>query len=197
MSYDLTDTIRVFERHDWHARPWRAFALQDLPREGFIHHGAELNASDIDDLNEQAAAMRAIQNQHMDTDQLAHGGASDIAYHYVVFQPFHAGVHARIFEGRPVHHVPAAQLNHNTGTLAICVYGDFEHHDTLKDNTRWAIECLLTRKPQKTGAGHVVTLGGHRDVVDTACPGDTLYAAIPTIARGAHLRLFREPALSR
>jgi len=191
MSYQLTDTIRVYERHDWHARPWKDFALQGLPREAFIHHGAELNASDIDDLNEQAAAMRETQNFHMDTR-----GWSDIAYHYVVFQPFHAGVHARIFEGRPVHHIPAAQLNHNTGTLAICVYGDFEHHDTLKDNTRWSIECLLARKPQLTGAGDVVMLGGHRDVVQTDCPGDTLYAAIPKIARGAHLELFAHHAVA-
>lgn len=185
MTYQLTDTIQVFERHDWHARNWKQFTLQDLPREAFIHHGAELDARDTDTIGEQVQAMQQTQNFHMDTR-----GWSDIAYHYVVFQPEHPGVHARVFEGRPVHHIPAAQLNHNTGTLAICVYGNFEHHDALKPNTRWAIECLLARKPQLTGAGNVRTLGGHRDVVQTDCPGDTLYAAIPKIANGAHLELF-------
>jgi hypothetical protein len=117
-------------------------------------------------------------------------GWSDISYHYVIFQPFN-DVPARVFEGRKVRYVPAAQAGHNTGTLAVCVFGNFDHEDSVKRNTRYAIEMLLTRKPSRTGAGDVKTLGGHRDVVGTECPGDTLYAQIPRICDAINMRRYR------
>lgn len=189
MSYRLTDTVTVYERHDWGARPWRDFTVQALPGEAFIHHGAEHDAERIDTLAEQAQAMRDTQNFHMGPER----GWSDIAYHYIVFQPMGDVKFARVFEGRPVHHVPAAQLGHNTGTLAICVYGNFEHEDSVKPNTRHAIDVLLTGRPDLTGCGAVKTLGGHRDAPgqSTECPGDTLYAQLDVIARGAHLERMR------
>lgn len=187
MSYKLTDTITVYERDDWGARPWRDFTPQSWPSEVFIHHGAESNAEQMTSLAKQVQAMRATQNFHMGPQR----GWSDIAYHYVVFQPYGNVRHARVFEGRPVRHVPAAQLGHNTGTLAICVYGNFDGDDQVKANTRYAIDVLLTRKPSLTGCGAVETLGGHRDVTQTTCPGNALYAQLGTIADGAHLRRYR------
>lgn len=181
----LTDTVTLFERHDWKARPWRRFNGQRLNGEAFIHHGAEHDSERLDHFEEQALAMRAVQNQHMDAGI---GGvlASDIAYHFMIFQPHGDIPYARIFEGRPVSHVPAAQLNHNAGTIAICVYGNFDHEDSLHRNTRFCIEVLCAHYPA------LKTLGGHRDVVNTECPGDTLYKAIPLIARAANLARYRK-----
>ena len=185
MSYELTDSITVFERRDWGARSPRAMTTQSPPKEAFLHHTTDHNAESINNLEEQKAAMRAVQAFHMDVR-----GWSDIAYAYIVFQPYDPVEHARIFEGRLTKYVPAAQLGHNTGTLPICVFGNFDHEDSVKKNTRYAIEMLLTKRPEKTGAGSVKTLGGHRDVVGTECPGDTLYAQLDRICDAANVRRY-------
>jgi hypothetical protein len=188
--YELTDNIKVFERHDWNARPWRNFTFQNLPTEAFIHHGAEGGAERVDTFAEQVQAMQETQAFHMNTRDPLHGW-SDIAYHYVIFQSYHKGVHARIFEGRPVHHVPAAQLMHNTGTFAVCIYGNFQNDDEFKDNTRWALDLLLSRDAGQTGNGALKTVGGHRDVVQTSCPGDTIYRQLDAVANASGLKRYK------
>jgi hypothetical protein len=77
--------------------------------------------------------------------------------------------------------IPAAQLNHNTHTLAIVVIGH-GGKDPLKADTRRAIVEILHRYPV------LQAFGGHRDVVATECPGDRFYARIPELARTAGLR---------
>lgn len=176
----LTPTIVMYERRDWQARQWRDFTTQAAPTQGFIHHSTDRLAEHADTLAEQKAVARAIQRYHMDTN-----GWSDGGYHALVFQPYGTRKYARIFEMRPISHLPAAQLGHNPRTFAVCVVGNFDHDDAVKDNTRYAIEQLLRTVPT------LRTLGGHRDVYPTECPGDTLYAQIPTIARAAGLRVYR------
>lgn len=184
--YKLTDNIHVFEREDWGAADGLTMARQALPTEAFLHHGAESDAEQVDHFEEQCQKMRATQNYHMEIR-----GWSDIAYHYVVFQPYGNIPYTRIFEGRYVKWVPAAQEGHNSGTAAICVYGNFTNDDFVKANTRHAIRKLLTELPSMTGLGKVRTLGGHRDVVQTECPGDTLYAQIDRIISGTDIKRYK------
>lgn len=179
MTIRLTPNITIYERRDWGARPWAGFTAQESPLEAFIHHSTDHLAEYADTLAEQKAICRAIQRYHMDTH-----GWTDVGYHAYVFQPYGHRKYARIFQGRPASHLPAAQLGHNTRTLALCVVGNFDHDDSVKDNTRYAIEQYLNT------FAHLRAVGGHRDVTPTDCPGDTLYAAIPTIARAAHLDLY-------
>jgi hypothetical protein len=138
----------------------------------------------MDTFEEQCAAMRAIQRFHMDTR-----GWDDIGYNYVAFQPYGNRKYARIFEGRGWDDIPAAQEYHNTDTVACAVMGMFDGLHELKDNTRWAITLLYKWVDRQVG-GTMRTLGGHRDVVATSCPGDDLYRHIPTIARNANLRVY-------
>ena len=64
----------------------------------------------------------------------------------------------------------------------VCVVGDFRYED-VKNAT---ITCL--RQVAREAHAHgVKTLGGHRDVVATACPGDHLYAQLDRIAKGSGL----------
>ena len=185
--YELGSTgLKVFERDDWHARAPRAMASQRNPTEVFIHHTADTRAEGVDHLDEQAAAMRAIQGFHMDVR-----GYSDVGYAYVVFQPYGELERARVFEGRLVRWVPAAQLGHNTGTIPVSVFGNFQRDDGVKDATLDAIVALLTKSASKTGCGSAKTIGGHRDVVATSCPGDTLYAKVGELATRTGLRRFR------
>jgi hypothetical protein len=171
--------VVIYDRDRWHARAPRPMSRQGAPSEAFIHHSDEPNAERLVTLAKQSEHMRAIQNFHMGPER----GWSDIGYHYVVFQPYGKLNRARIFEGRKVGFVPAAQLGHNTGTLAICVVGNLEH-DTLKQATRDAIEQLLKIFPS------VHTLGGHRDVTPTSCPGKHGYAAVPELAHAAGIKTY-------
>lgn len=178
----LTDTISEYSRHDWRALTAHPMETQKTSRihEAFLHHSDDANAARFDTLEEQKAKMRQIQEFHM-----GGRGWSDIAYHYVIFQPGKADV-ARIFAGRRLSAVPAAQEEHNTNTLAICVVGDFTPgHDTLDRNTRYAIEVLLRRYPQ------LKTLGGHRQVVSTSCPGANIMRYLPRIADAVDLRVYK------
>lgn len=178
MTIRLTPTITLYQRRDWGARLWKDFTKQTEPTEGFIHHSTDRLAEYADTLAEQKAIMRAIQRYHMDSN-----GWSDIAYHALVFQPYGHRKYARVFEGRPISHVPAAQFNHNRGSVAVCVVGNFQGDDQVKTNTRHAIEVFLGTIPG------LATLGGHRDVTSTTCPGDTLYNQIGTIASASHLHM--------
>lgn len=171
----------IYTRQEWHARTPGPVALGNRPvTEAFIHNSDDSGAVRFDDLEKQAAKVKSIQDFHMGPQR----GWSDIGYHFVVFQPVRTLKRARIFRGRQSSNVvPAAQLNHNTHTLAIVVIGD-GHAETLKADTQRAILEILHRY-------HTLrTLGGHKDVTATACPGDRFYAQIPDLAHRAGLRRF-------
>lgn len=186
MSIKLTDSITLFDRDDWRARPWRDWTNHGWDAsEVFIHHTAD-EASGTDSLGDQKARMRGYQNYHMDVN-----GWSDIGYHYIVFPPFEtdAGtdIPARIFQGRPRNHVPAAQQGHNTDTLAIAVVRGGDRR--MYRNQRYAVEVLINWI--KDRGAPLQTLGGHRDVTSTSCPGDGIYRDdLPIIRRATGLREF-------
>lgn len=172
---------RFYARGDWGARsPKGPMASQPSIGEVFIHHTDNEDAGGVDSLSEQKAAMRGIQDFHMDDR-----GWSDIAYHAIVFQPQRNVKLARVFLGRPPVIVPAAQQGHNTGTLAIAVYGDFTR-DTLDRNTRYAIEQTIRRY-----APNAKTIGGHRDVFSTTCPGPNIYKQLDLLAKATGLKRYQ------
>lgn len=183
MRYVLNNGAALYTRDEWNPREPREMAENSSVREAFIHHTTDHDAENINRFSEQAAAMRAIQNYHMDVKRF-----SDIAYHWVVFQEYGALQHARVFQARHMKWTPAGQEGHNTGTTPICVFGNFDHEDLLYSDTKDTIVALLERIKGYTPT--LAVLGGHRDVVGTECPGDTLYAAVPDIARRAGLRQF-------
>ena len=153
--------------------------------EVFIHHTDD-TATWLDSLEDQKRRMRAYQDFHMNTR-----GWSDIGYHAVVFPEFttSAGtrVPARIFQGRERNYVPAAQQGHNTGTLAVCGVGAGDAR--FKRNQRYAIEVYLNWLKEQ--GAPLRTVGGHRDVTATQCPGDGVYRQdIPIIADATNLRRY-------
>ena len=171
--------MHIYSRVEWGARQAREMAEQGPPKESFLHHSDDPDGLKFNTLAKQKQKVRDIQNFHMDTREW-----SDIAYHFIVFQPvIGTAMRARAFEGRRLRFTPAAQLGHNTDTLAICVVGNYEHED-VRRNTRYAIEQIIKRYPS------VKTLGGHKDIVSTDCPGKNLYTEIPLIARAAGVRKY-------
>ena len=87
-------------------------------------------------------------------------GWSDIGYHY--FIPFNGVMQV----GRDIEKSPAAQKGHNTGTIAICLHGLFNHDFTL--NQYETIQTLC--KQINIAYEGKVTFHGHCEVSNKTCP---------------------------
>lgn len=160
--------MTIVGREEWGARPATSSSFHTLSAESilFVHYSAGQSRS-IDTKAEQFATIHSIQNYHMD-----HNGWSDIGYHFIVFQARGAIKIARVFQGRPLDRVPAAQAGYNYGNIAVCVVaGPGEAIGRMTVNR---IRSIYARVPAQT-------VKGHRDVNSTSCPGDNLYSKLPRI----------------
>jgi hypothetical protein len=137
----------------------------------FVHYSDSPGVK-LDSWSEQRDAVRAIRDYHVSSN-----GWADIGYNYVVTQPW-ANTATRTWTGRGRYRIPAAQQGANYGNLAVCVIANSE--ERIFDDTVRAIAKLA----QRVGARKVM---GHRDVNDTDCPGDALYAKLPRIRKLARL----------
>lgn len=163
--------IRIASRKSWGARP--AKPRQPQPdssiREFFLHHpAAPHDLSNLDTDSEHDSYMRSIQDFHMDVRKW-----SDIAYSFAVFQD------GSVYRGRGRTYVPAAQLGHNTGTIAVlCVVGDQEAptHQLYVSLAR-----LKDRMDREVGRD--LEVRAHSDVFPTECPGQQIRNLIPRLNR--------------
>lgn len=100
-------------------------------------------------------------------------GWPDIGYSFII------GEDGNIYEGRGWNTIGAHTYNHNYDGLGFCVMGDFTshvHNDLAINAVKSLIDCGV-----KTGRiTQNYVLKGHRDVGQTSCPGDKLYALIKT-----------------
>ena len=102
-------------------------------------------------------------------------GWAGIGYHYVIRKD------GSIELGRPVDTVGAHAYGENSHTIGVHVCGNFN----LADPTDEQIEsCAILVGWLACKYGLTVnadTVVGHRDLMPTACPGDTLYNSLDTI----------------
>ena len=103
-------------------------------------------------------------------------GWAGIGYHYVIRKD------GRIEQGRKPLAVGAHAYHHNKNSVGICVAGNFDlvkvpsvQLDSLKLLTAWLCQRYKLDPMQR---GVIV---GHRDLNDTACPGDNLYKKLDEI----------------
>lgn len=169
--------MHIYTRAEWGAEPAKPRQDGNHPHEAFLHHTAD--RSSVVTFNQAAATVHRIQVGHMHRPD---DPFSDIGYHFVIFQPTEKHPRGMVFQGRPVEYMPAAQLGHNPNTLAIAVQGD-GGRDALQPHTRYLFEQLV-----RVYGPDVRAVGGHRDVVNTDCPGDRFYAALDHIADALNVR---------
>lgn len=157
--------MRIISRREWGARKPKDRTYQDprSVRELFIHYSESPSSSSI---RNQKQTMRDLQDFHMDGR-----GWSDIAYNYLIFN----GTRPRAFYGRGARVVPAAQANHNTNTIAVCVVMRAE--DKLTWQTKLQLRRLIWQLRTKTVRKNV-PVRPHSAVTQTSCPGDDVRAFI-------------------
>ena len=161
--------MKLITRKEWGARTARDTVYQRTTdiKTIFIHHSESSGGQKTFD--EQVRAVRDIQAFHMGPERQW----SDIAYTYLVINPFKGGL-ARVFVGRGLHHVPAAQLGYNTNSCAICVIT--ADGEPLSWKTKLALRRLVWQTRRRIG--RQVPVKPHSAVNDTSCPGDQLRAWI-------------------
>ncbi|KAK7484943.1 hypothetical protein BaRGS_00023863 [Batillaria attramentaria] len=156
---------KIISRSEWGARaPSHHIGnMSGKPIYVFIHHGTGAHCHDKASCER---IVRGYQNYHMDTH-----GWSDIGYNFVV------GEDGNAYAARGWNEIGAHTYGYNSNGIAICIIGDFTSrvpNDAALHTVRQLIQCGLDH-------GHIspsYTLKGHRDVGQTACPGDALYHLI-------------------
>jgi hypothetical protein len=156
-----------------------------------LHHTAGAEGSD------PAATVRAIYAYHTKSN-----GWNDIGYNFLVDS---AG---RIYEGRYARAYASGEIptgedldergvigahtgGNNTGTVGVALLGDFSGDLRPTSAAIAAAERLFAWKADRHdidvlgtthwSTGEKSTLIGHRDAVNTACPGDRVYEQLPAM----------------
>ena len=117
--------------------------------------------------------MRLLERLHLDR------GFTGIGYNFVLFPS------GRLYEGRGGKAIPAAQLNANSGSVAIAFVGDFRTDKATKEALERLDDAIRALKNRR----RITRIGGHRDAPgqSTTCPGDNLERLLSRIARKHHL----------
>lgn len=159
--------MKIVSRKGWGARPPKDRTFQDVRsvREIFIHYSESPGGQTTFDA--QRKAIQNIQDFHMDGR-----GWSDVAYSYLVINTS-IGT-PRVFTGRGARVVPAAQANHNTNTIAVCVV--MRDSEKLAWRTKLQLRRLIWRLRRRVG--RKVPVRPHSAVTQTSCPGNQLRAWI-------------------
>ncbi|MFN8041467.1 MAG: N-acetylmuramoyl-L-alanine amidase [Acidimicrobiales bacterium] len=189
----------ILLRSSWGARPpARPIEYANTTLLGVVHHTVSSNVYAAADV---PAILRSIQAYHIDVE-----GWDDIGYQFL------ADRYGRLWEGRyggidlPV--IGAQAKGFNLDAFGVSGIGEFTSGapttvmiSAMADLMAWRLGLYGIAADGRTtitssgneyfAAGQVVdfpAIVGHRDTRPTECPGDQLYAAIPTIRAWARAR---------
>lgn len=143
--------VQIISRSEWGARAPRAVSRTSWSaRQGFtVHHSA----------GPATQTVRQIQDFHMDGR-----GWSDVGYNLLVDDDGNA------YDGRGWLVVGAHAAPYNTSHIGVCYIGQNNPTAAAKRTIRALYDEACKQ------AGRKLSTGGHRDLNETNCPGDDLYA---------------------
>lgn len=148
---------------------WREYSgdLREAYQTVVIHHSSIYETDDW-------LTMQAIQDLHIDSR-----GWADIGYHFCI------GQSGTIFEGRWMSARGVHTELYNTGSLGVCLLGNFEEITPTEPQLA-ATQALVNWLALRLQLTH---LAGHRDFnANTVCPGANLYPHLDLIAAVALLK---------
>lgn len=145
-----------------------------------VHHSAGSNTN-----NDWAAVVKSIWHYHVDVK-----GWDDIGYNWLI------DPNGVLYQGRKDNVRGAHFSGHNTGTMGVCLLGNFHDASPMvgpKLTMLEKLERLLCWKAEKENINplatkyhaasmlNLKTIAGHRDGGSTACPGDSMYIQLPNV----------------
>ncbi|XP_021376177.1 peptidoglycan-recognition protein SC2-like [Mizuhopecten yessoensis] len=165
----ICDNIKVISRDTWGAtRPTHVTTLNHPVHLFFVHH---TEGRTCHNEAECASVLKGVQNYHMNSR-----GYSDIGYSFLI------GQDGRVYEGRGWGVVGAHTLHYNSLAYAVSFMGNFMNSlppASALNAAKALAQCGVSKGHIQSG----YSLFGHRDVGNTDCPGDQLYAEIRTWGR--------------
>lgn len=165
-----TDCPPIVPRCMWGAEPYRGTPTNlTLPLSFlYIHHTA-IPSQPCVTFQQCSADMRAMQRFHQDDR-----GWDDIGYSFV------AGSDGYIYEGRGWHWQGAHTLGHNSKGFGVSFIGDYSQVLPSSHSMALVRDNLASCAVQGGRLVDNFVLQGHRQVVNTSCPGDAFYSEIKT-----------------
>ncbi|XP_040903069.1 peptidoglycan recognition protein 5 [Toxotes jaculatrix] len=163
----MEQKVSTVSRAQWGAAaPKQKERLKSSARRVIIHHTALPRFTGLKECKDH---MVSIQRVHM-TER----GFDDIGYNFLV-----AG-DGTVFEGRGWGVVGAHTKGNNHDSLGIAFMGNF-NNDTPSKEAILSVKQLLQSGVCQGFLHKEFSLFGHRDLGDTECPGEKLYAALPQL----------------
>ncbi|XP_064170833.1 peptidoglycan recognition protein 6 [Anguilla rostrata] len=163
-----TECPAIIPRCQWEAEPYRGTpTLLALPLSFlYVHHTYEPSRPCLT-FQQCAADMRSMQRFHQDDR-----GWDDIGYSFV------AGSDGYIYEGRGWNWRGAHTKGQNSRGYGVSIIGDY----TIDLPSRPTLELVRDRLTAcAVGGDRLIanyTIHGHRQLVNTSCPGDALFSEI-------------------
>ncbi|XP_029027919.1 peptidoglycan recognition protein 5 [Betta splendens] len=165
----MEQKVNVVSRSQWGAAAaLRRERLTDSAQRVIIHHTAFESCKSLSECNDQLVT---IQTMHM-----KERGFDDIGYNFLV-----AG-DGTMFEGRGWGVAGAHTRGNNHDSLGIAFMGNF-NRDTPSQEAVSAVTRLLQSAVCQGFLHQDFVLLGHRDLGNTECPGEKLYAVLPQLRR--------------
>lgn len=165
-----TDCPPIIPRCMWGAKPYRGTPTHlSLPLSFLYIHHTHSPSQPCLTFQRCSADMRSMQRFHQDDR-----GWDDIGYSFV------AGSDGYIYEGRGWHWQGAHTLGHNSIGYGVSFIGDYMSSLPSQHSMGLVRDQLATCA---VGGGRLManfTVQGHRQVVNTSCPGNMLYNEIKT-----------------
>jgi hypothetical protein len=146
---------------------WRVYDSPEIYRTVVIHHSVVYAQDD-------ASTLREIQELHQNDR-----GWADIAYHYLV------GKNGLVYAGRAVNVRGAHVGGYNTGSVGVCLLGDF----TREDPTNAQIQTTAALVQWLGESLPLTHLAGHYEFNPiTVCPGYRMIVHLDDLATQANLK---------
>ena len=153
--------LEVIERQGWGARPaTREYGTHVIDRLT-VHHTAVVLADD----SQAPVRLRGHQAFHQEQ------GWPDIAYHFAIDR------RGNVYEARPFSAPGDTFTNYNpAGHFLPVLEGDYGEQSPTDPQIESLVRLLAWAADQFDV--DAATIGGHRDLAATTCPGDQVYALI-------------------
>jgi len=198
-SLTVAGTPNIIRRAQWGANEgWRyANGAEVWPREYrtpkvmIVHHSETSNVYNAD----PAADVRGIYYYHAITK-----GWGDIGYNYLI--DWKGNIYEGRYGGDDV--VGGHAYQYNYGSVGICLVGSFKGVAPTAAQQDALVQVLTWKARQKTidplariyfvDRANVACISGHRDVIDTSCPGDSMYTILPSVRQKVSQGLGNVPA---
>jgi hypothetical protein len=165
--------VTIIRRAQWGARGPNGCAAAPLPaREVWLHHSATLAPDLAPPFDDDDAAVRTL--ERIGQDRFGCG----ISYTWPITP---AG---RVYEGHGVDRQGTHTGGHNDAGRAICFVGNYQATRPTEAQIN-AAAAVLQHAHARGWISAPRLAGGHRDVAETACPGNAAYAVIAEINRRA------------